>query len=64
MNPDQKPTAETSDADGKPAAQPDVGSDRSAPAEEAERGRVRHEPRTPPMEIKEIEQIEDDAPGG
>ena len=64
MNPEQKVLDETSDADGEPAAQPDVGTDRSAPGKDAGTGRAQQEPRRPPMEIKEIEQIEDDAPGG
>jgi hypothetical protein len=64
MNPDQKVFDGSSDADGEPAAQPDVGADRSAPAENPGKGRAPQQPPKPPLEIKEIEQLEDDAPGG
>jgi hypothetical protein len=42
---------------------PDVGSDRAAPAK-GDDDSVRREPKRPPMTIKEIEELEDDAPGG
>ena len=45
-------------------AQPDVSSDRGVPAKVAEPGRAPEKPRRPPLEIKEIEELEDDAPGG
>ena len=64
MNPEPKVFDESSDADGEPAAQPDVGADRSTPVEDPGKGPARKEPPAPPLEIKEIEQIEDDAPGG
>ena len=62
MSSEQKEFAEASDADGKPAAQPDVGEDRSAPAKDP--ARANPAPPKPPLEIKDIEQLEDDAPGG
>jgi hypothetical protein len=64
MSPDRKVFDESSDAEGEPAAQPDVGADRSAPAKDPSEGRARQEPPKPPLEIKEIEQLEDDALGG
>jgi hypothetical protein len=64
MNPEQKVSDESSDADAKPAPQPDAETDRSAPLETPRKGGPVQEPRKPPLEIREIEQIEDDAPGG
>jgi hypothetical protein len=64
MSSEQKMFDESSDADGEPAAQPDVGTDRSAPKTDESGDRPPREPRKPPLEIKEIEQLEDDAPGG
>jgi hypothetical protein len=64
MSPDQKWFDESSDAEGKPAAQPDVSADRSVPAKDSSNGRARQQPPKPPLDIKEIENLEDDAPGG
>jgi hypothetical protein len=52
------------DALKETAAQPDVGSDRGTPAQIDEPGRAPDVRRRPPLEIKEIEELEDDAPGG
>ncbi|HUQ10139.1 MAG TPA: hypothetical protein VM146_07460 [Steroidobacteraceae bacterium] len=51
------------DAEATPEAAPDAASDRAAdtPAESAG---TAPRPKTPPMEIREIENIEDDAKGG
>ena len=59
MGPDDKVLHDANDADS--AQQPDVGSDRAAPTKGDDGAR---EPKRPPMTIKEIEEIEDDAPGG
>ena len=48
----------------EPAVQPDVETDRSAPVKEPGKDPARREPSQPPLEIDEIEKIEDDAPGG
>lgn len=64
MNPEQKVRDHSSDADGEPAAQPDADADRIAPVSDPGKNPARQEPPKPPLEIKEIEQIEDDAPGG
>ena len=64
MNPERNVPDDSSDADGKPAAQPDADADRSAPAQGASGARPPQAPPKPPLEIKEIEQLEDDAPGG
>jgi hypothetical protein len=42
--------------------QPDANSDRAAPTKGDDD--ARREPKRPPMTIKEIEELEDDAPGG
>ncbi|MEO8017407.1 MAG: hypothetical protein ABI769_06315 [Pseudomonadota bacterium] len=47
-----------------PVAEPDVSSDRGAPSEVVSPGHARVENRKPPLDIKQIEEIEDDAPGG
>lgn len=52
------------DGDSETSAQPDVGADRGAPPNDARPGRAPREPRTTALPIKEIEQLEDDAPGG
>jgi hypothetical protein len=49
--------------DAESTQQPDVGSDRAAPAKDDD-GSARPEPKRQPMTIKEIEELEDDAPGG
>lgn len=64
MSAERKQLDESRDADGEPAAQPDADADRSAPGKGRGTGDARQQPRRPPMEIREIEQIEDDAPGG
>jgi len=48
--------------DAESTQQPDVRSDRAAPRE-GDDG-ARREPKRPAMTIKEIEELEDDAPGG
>ena len=48
--------------DAESTQQPDVGSDRAAPAQGGDG--ARREPKRAPMTIKEIEELEDDAPGG
>jgi hypothetical protein len=47
--------------DAESTQQPDVGSDRAAPVKGDD---ARRESKRPPMTIKEIEELEDDAPGG
>jgi len=48
--------------DAESTQPPDVRSDRAAPTE-GDDG-ARREPKRPAMTIKEIEELEDDAPGG
>ena len=48
--------------DAESTQQPDVRSDRAAPIGDDD-GAPR-EPKRPPMTIEEIEELEDDAPGG
>jgi hypothetical protein len=64
MNAEQKVFGGSTDADGEPAAQPDAEADRNAPGKQSGTGDTRRETTEPPLGIKEIEQIEDDAPGG
>jgi hypothetical protein len=64
MNSVQKVPDEAGDAHGEPAAQPDVGADRHAPGKDVEVGGTRRDSSRPALNIKEIEQLEDDAPGG
>jgi hypothetical protein len=52
------------DTDADTEAEPDVSSDRSAPSEAPSSGRAPLTSREPPLSIKQIEDIEDDAPGG
>ena len=52
------------DSDAETAAEPEVSSDRNAPSENASPGRALPKSRKPPLSIKQIEEIEDDAPGG
>lgn len=61
MGPGEKVLEDANDAES--TQQPDVGSDRAAPARGDEDG-SRRQPGRPPMTIKEIEELEDDAPGG
>jgi hypothetical protein len=63
MNPERNVPDDSSDADGKPAAQPDADADRSAPQGASGARPPEPQPKSP-LEIKEIEQLEDDAPGG
>ena len=51
------PSAETS-------AEPDVSSDRRVPPAESAPGERPTKARNPPLPIKQIEDLEDDAPGG
>ena len=51
------PSAETS-------AEPDVSSDRRVPPAESAPGEAPTKARNPPLPIKQIEDLEDDAPGG
>ena len=59
MGPGDKVLDDANDAES--TQQPDVGSDRAAPTKGDD---ARQEPKRPPMTIKEIEELEDDAPGG
>ena len=60
MGPGDKVLDDANDAES--TQQPDVGSDRAAPSK-GDDGAPR-QPKRPPMTIKEIEELEDDAPGG
>jgi hypothetical protein len=51
-------------AEAETNAQPDVSADRGVPPKDAAPERASEEPRSPPLGIKEIEELEDDAPGG
>jgi hypothetical protein len=59
MGPGDKVLDDANEAES--TQQPDVGSDRAAPTKGDD---ARREPKRPPMTIKEIEELEDDAPGG
>ena len=48
--------------DAESTQQPDAGSDRAAPTQGGDDAPP--EPKRPPLTIKEIEELEDDAPGG
>ena len=61
MGPGDKALDDANDAES--TQQPDAGSDRAAPAKGDDDG-ARREPKRPPMTIKEIEELEDDSPGG
>ena len=50
------------DADVENFAEPEVGTDRDAPAAPPEQGKPQI--KKPPLEIKQIEDLEDDAKGG
>lgn len=50
--------------DTETAAQPDVSADRGAPRGDAEPGQPPADAKRPALPIKEIEELEDDAPGG
>lgn len=52
------------DADVEKYAEPDVGADRDAPAQQAVPGEGDEQAKKPPLEIKQIEDLEDDAMGG
>jgi hypothetical protein len=60
MGPGDKVLDDANDAES--TQQPDVGTDRAAPTKGDDGGG--RDPKRPPMTIKEIEQLEDDAPGG
>jgi hypothetical protein len=64
MNHEAKDGSGKEDRDSETAAQPDASADRGAPPSAARSGHAPREPRTPPLPIKEIEELEDDAPGG
>jgi hypothetical protein len=59
MGPGDKVLDDANDAES--TQQPDAGSDRAAPTKGDD---ARREPKQPPMTIQEIEELEDDAPGG
>ena len=61
MGPGDKVLDDANDTES--TQQPDVGSDRGAPTKGDDDG-ARPEPKRAPMTIKEIEELEDDAPGG
>jgi hypothetical protein len=61
MGPGDEVLGDANDAES--TQQPDARSDRTAPTEGDNDGAPR-EPKRPPMTIKEIEELEDDAPGG
>ena len=50
--------------DADTTAQPDANTDRAAPSGDASADRAPDKNRKPPMTIKQIEELEDDAPGG
>jgi hypothetical protein len=52
------------DADVEKYAEPDAGGDRDAPAQPAAPDRGEPQIKKPPLEIKQIEDLEDDAKGG
>ena len=52
------------DRDAETNAQPDADADRATPVKDVTPGQPAGERRSPPLAIKEIEDIEDDAPGG
>jgi hypothetical protein len=56
-----KDLPEEPDAD---IAEPDVDSDRRVPRQDPSPDESPPKPRRPPLDIKQIEEIEDDAPGG
>jgi hypothetical protein len=60
MGPGDKVLDDANDAES--TQQPDANSDRAAPTTGDDD--ARSEPKRPPMTIKEIEELEDDAPGG
>jgi len=60
MGPGDKVLDDANDAES--TQQPDVGSDRAAPTKGDDGARP--EQKRPPMTIKQIEELEDDAPGG
>ena len=60
MGPGDEVLGDANDAES--TQQPDVGSDRAAPTKGDDGSR--REPKRPPMTIKEIEELEDDALGG
>jgi hypothetical protein len=64
MNPERRMPGGEEGADEDTTAQPDVGSDRSVPAKDGGPGRAPEERRSRPLAIEEIEELEDDAPGG
>ena len=59
MGPGDKVLDDANDAE---STQPDANSDRAAPTKGDNDAPC--EPKRPPMTIKEIEELEDDAPGG
>ena len=62
MNADEgKQVPGEQDAD---TAQPEVDSDRRAPPGGGSTEQSPPKPRKPPLDIKQIEELEDDAPGG
>lgn len=50
--------------DAETNAQPDVSADRGLPPKDAAQERAPEKRRSPALGIKEIEELEDDAPGG
>ncbi len=53
-----------SDADVERYGAPEVGADRDAPGRQAAPGERDEKTRKPPLEIRQIEDLEDDAMGG
>lgn len=58
-----KAAGDPADVDAN-TAEPDVSSDRNAPPGNSSPRRTETNPTKPPLNIKQIEDIEDDAPGG
>jgi hypothetical protein len=64
MNQEPRMPGGQEEADEDTTAPPDVGSDRAVPAKDGAPGRAPDERRSRPLAIEEIEDLEDDAPGG
>jgi hypothetical protein len=64
MNSEPRMPGGQEEADKDTTAQPDVSSDRTVPPKDGAPGRAPEERRSRPLAIEEIEEQEDDAPGG
>jgi hypothetical protein len=64
MSPERRMPGGEEEAAEDTTAQPNVGSDRAVPAKGGAPGGDHEKPRSRPLAIEEIEDLEDDAPGG